>query len=266
MTTTLRIPYGLDSSGIPIHPLRADRGGTYSCPECHAPLVLRAGPIKIRHFAHRSETSDCALLGESWQHIAAKHAILLAVSEWRTGHAAPPVIERVCNVCYSRRFQPIPDRVHHAVIEQRGTGENSSMFIADVALADADDTTVALIEIHVTHRVDSQKENTLGRLPWIEVEATEILENPAQWIPIAQGNLKHFPCLCDTATRMPVIERGLALHVDGCPIRSRVYRGKPYANVIDDCTCCPHYVGEEHRQTEPGGMIALMCGWPSKNH
>lgn len=37
------------------------------------------------------------------------------------------------------------------------------------------------------------------------------------------------------AVRKRTFNRGMALHVDACPIRTRVYRGKPYANVIDDC-------------------------------
>ena len=40
--------------------------------------------------------------------------------------------------------------------------------------------------------------------------------------------------------RMVVIRRGLALHVDFCPIRARIWRGKPYANVIHNCSSCSH--------------------------
>lgn len=31
----------------------------------------------------------------------------------------------------------------------------------------------------------------------------------------------------------------VALHVDDCPIPAREWQGKPYANVLDDCTSCP---------------------------
>lgn len=40
--------------------------------------------------------------------------------------------------------------------------------------------------------------------------------------------------------RKNVIQRGYANHVDYYPINSRVYRGKPYANVIDDCLYCEY--------------------------
>ena len=40
------------------------------------------------------------------------------------------------------------------------------------------------------------------------------------------------------------VVRRMAKHVDDCPINIRVYRGKSYANVIDDCTYCEFLLGE----------------------
>jgi len=39
------------------------------------------------------------------------------------------------------------------------------------------------------------------------------------------------------------VERRMAKHVDDCPINTRIYRGKSYANVIDDCTYCKFLLG-----------------------
>lgn len=36
------------------------------------------------------------------------------------------------------------------------------------------------------------------------------------------------------------IERGLAIHADDCPINTRVWKGKSYANIIDDCLNCKY--------------------------
>jgi uncharacterized secreted protein with C-terminal beta-propeller domain len=36
------------------------------------------------------------------------------------------------------------------------------------------------------------------------------------------------------------IERGCAIHVDGCPINARLYNGKSYANITDDCIGCEY--------------------------
>jgi hypothetical protein len=40
--------------------------------------------------------------------------------------------------------------------------------------------------------------------------------------------------------RKPLIQRGLALHVDHCPINVRTWKGKSYANVVDDCIYCEY--------------------------
>ena len=46
--------------------------------------------------------------------------------------------------------------------------------------------------------------------------------------------------LISTSQRKLTVRRGLALHVDYCPVRARMWRGKPYANLIDDCAGCEH--------------------------
>lgn len=40
---------------------------------------------------------------------------------------------------------------------------------------------------------------------------------------------------------LKIINRGFMMHVDYCPIGMREYKGKPYANFIDDCTSCPNF-------------------------
>lgn len=41
-----------------------------------------------------------------------------------------------------------------------------------------------------------------------------------------------------TGIRKQTPHRGLALHVDDCPIPIQVWKDKSYANVIDNCLCC----------------------------
>lgn len=55
---------------------------------------------------------------------------------------------------------------------------------------------------------------------------------------------------------MPVVHRGLALHVDECPAQRRVWHGKPYANVIDDCSYCRYNCGIEYDRDE---TVAVLC-------
>lgn len=41
--------------------------------------------------------------------------------------------------------------------------------------------------------------------------------------------------ICESKDGIP---RGLTMHVDQCPISMRVWHGKSYANIIDDCLSC----------------------------
>lgn len=106
----------------------------------------------------------------------------------------------------------------------------------------------------VTHGVDDEKlariirdcvstlEIDLSGLPrdldkdLIRLHVVESIGRKA-WLfnAYAQDQLRR---LLNSGTRMPVTNRGMAVHVDNCPIPARIWRGKPYANVIDDCLNC----------------------------
>ena len=64
--------------------------------------------------------------------------------------------------------------------------------------------------------------------------------------------------------RVQSVHRGWAWHVDGCPIPARVWKGKAYANVIDDCTGCRHMLTAS---SDVGvicdGFRALGRDWPT---
>lgn len=46
------------------------------------------------------------------------------------------------------------------------------------------------------------------------------------------------------ADKKAISARGMAQHIDYCPVKMRTYRGKPYANFIDDCIYCEYYFGD----------------------
>ncbi len=57
------------------------------------------------------------------------------------------------------------------------------------------------------------------------------------------------------------IERGMAKHVDECPIKIRIYRGKSYANTIDDCPSCEFLLGvSENLGNYSSPEQYLICG------
>jgi hypothetical protein len=112
------------------------------------------------------------------------------------------------------------------------------------------------IEIGVTHFVDNLKLNKLSHLglSTLEIDLAEFSRNPnlqaledeivfsvrsKRWLYNAKveaikQKIPHF------VERKKLIPRGLALHVDACPVNARIWKGKSYANVIDDCVNCEY--------------------------
>lgn len=62
-----------------------------------------------------------------------------------------------------------------------------------------------------------------------------------KWVynSVANKYLQYFYAAAD---QRDIISRGFALHVDNCPIEARTWRGKPYANYIDDCHGCKYCI------------------------
>lgn len=217
------------------------------CPACGEPLVAKKGAKRIHHFAHHSG-HNCEYGYESSLHLAAKE--ILSKSK---KIILPPVYvifpdsykknELVCDakeigiekVELEKRFgDVIPDVVVYAGGRQ------------------------FFIEIYVTHRIDEEKLQKLKKadISTIEIdlstknsitsmgELTDLLlsnNDKKKWKynSLANKYLQKFYLVADK--REPVL-RGLAMHVDNCPIKSRVWRGKPYANYIDDCIYCKYCI------------------------
>ncbi len=180
----LKIPIAYDPTGAVVFAHAAPRGAGYRCPGCSGPLLLKAGPIRVAHFAHPPPTTCTA---KTVLHQAAKQLILATVAAWCAGQAPAPVIKRACVSCPVSHDQPLPTRVTQAVLEYRlPTGH-----IVDVALL-AEDQCVAAVEILVTHAVDIPKATALP-VPWVEVAAEAILAIPTYWQPL-QERLRPYTC------------------------------------------------------------------------
>lgn len=217
------------------------------CPACGEPLVAKKGAVMMHHFAHHNGQS-CAYGYETSLHLAAKeilsHARKIVLppvyirfpnSPWRDELLFPQKEIAVDHVELEKRFDDIvPDIVVYV---------GSKLFFA---------------EIFVTHRIDDTKLQKLQKanISTLEIdlskkdrtitaeELTTILLNDCaekQWKynAVAQRHLQRFLHAVDERR---IIERGLAIHVDGCPIRARVWHGKPYANVMDDCSSCQYHI------------------------
>ncbi|MET0014368.1 MAG: competence protein CoiA family protein [Sedimenticola sp.] len=240
-----RLLYGLRDSVL-MHISEVERGLACqcTCPGCGAELIARKGDVQQHHFAHASG-ADCATGIETGLHLASKDIlakrkeILLPVVEVRFPGGKPPI-------------EVIPEGFHKVSNVRLETGVGG--LIPDV-LVDIDGRSIA-IEIFVTHRVDEEKTQRFRQLGLsaIEIDLSKVARDlePEQLDSIVIEGKEQKRWLFHTdvaprekeaweqANRLSIVERGLAKHVDGCPIPAREYKGKPYANVIDDCIGCPH--------------------------
>jgi predicted RNA-binding Zn-ribbon protein involved in translation (DUF1610 family) len=170
---SFKVPLGLAPNGAVVHARDADKGTPYVCPACSTPLVLRAGEIRRRHFAHRADTG-CS--PETALHDGTKRRLAAAVTDWRAGIGPQPVVRRQCPWCDAAVDTPLSDHVSSAQIEYR----TSVGRVFDVGLLDADAGIHMGLEVLVSHRVDEAKAIALGDLAWIEIEAASVIE-PAVW-------------------------------------------------------------------------------------
>jgi hypothetical protein len=215
-----------------------------TCPACGAALVAKKGRARVHHFAHAS-LEDCGLGFESAVHLMAKEII-----ERRREIQIPPVT-----------YKPLPNspvliisptlriKLDDVKLEKR-VGD----IIPDLIVSAG--TKSFLVEVFVTHKVDlvkAQRIRSLG-LSALEIDLSEyssgvvpdnfekiVVEDIIQkrWVHNEAAN--RFGASLDLIPQTrQAVHRGLALHVDYCPIRAREWKGKPYANVIDDCSGCTY--------------------------
>lgn len=168
------IPYAVNEEGSLVSRHEAIGGQKYFCLGCGQCLVVRAGSVKAKHFAHLGEF---VCLSETVIHAKAKRLVVEVVGLWKAG-GAKPQIQRRCESCRREGFQYLPDKVISSVVECR----LESGYIVDVALF-SESGVVAAVEVYVTHLVTKEKSKGL-EVPWIELKGEEIILDPLLWKPI----------------------------------------------------------------------------------
>ena len=153
------IPYAL-KDGEPIHISEGDSGLACNCicPSCHERLVAKKGGIRVHHFAHQSGES-CPGVLESSLHIAAKD--ILAKEKRIT---LPSVhIQFNSDGPSLQRAGPKTYRVD-SVREEKKIGNIKPDLILTIAQREL------IVEIFVTHKVDSQKIQKIRELGMSAIE------------------------------------------------------------------------------------------------
>lgn len=249
MDTELLVPYGLNPEGLLVPPAQAQKDTNYICPACSHPLVLHAGPQVVRHFAHKT---DASCNPETLAHKTAKLLLAQVITEQSTSPRPRP-ISLVCRCdCCGMGFQrKLPPQAMTGAREEVPIGD----FVCDV-VAYRVEKPVLVLEVLVTHAVDVRKANALP-LPWAELRAEEILDNPYLWRPVA-GKMnsvicpdckKHFDKLKAVGEKwnLPIFE----------PARYREPGRAPYLTAIETCWKCKNeipvywWLGVPFCETEP---------------
>ncbi len=235
--------HGLNKEGELVHISQVERGLACDCvcPSCNEQLIAKKGKHNEHHFAHAAG-NPCQYAAETALHLAAKD-ILAKRKEI--------VLPAIQVKFYNRTDVITPEKRYQlASVKLEYRGEKN--IVPDV-LAHAGDSKL-FIEVRVTHAVDHCKQRRIRDLDvsTLEIDLSDaprdflpedlerlVVEagDHKQWIYNAAGAQRRKRVLSN-ATIRPHINRGFAIHVDDCPVRARVWQGKPYANVIDDCTGC----------------------------
>ena len=256
-------PYGLrDGRVIEIHNVESGLKCNCTCSVCGHRLVAKKGNVTKHHFAHH-EGSECNKAIETSLHIAAKDFL-----ERTKAIKLPEVIVGLG----SANGQTITLSADQVMTFDKVFLEKRTDNIVPDIIVEKDGVQL-FIEIAVTHFIDEEKREKIKRIgtSTIEIDLSNwdydfklsdleaiLLEDTKKKKWIYNRKSESFRVKASEGKiKRPVISRGLANHVDNCPIQARVWKGKPYANVIDDCWCCDYYLGERH--DEHGGMVFIYC-------
>lgn len=233
------------------------------CPACGEILIARKGEKVIHHFAHKS-TEECEYGYQTSLHLAAKEIIaknkqisVPALYLTFAGNGRELLIEdeKVINV-------------FDVILEKK-----ISDIIPDILLVT--DIGQLIVEIYVTHEIDNEKKRKIKRLdiPTIEIDLSKFDRNITKealckellfqndnksWIYNGKREITYKKFL-EVSDWKPIVVRGYASYVDYCPIKRRVWKGKPYANFLDDCYGCDYFVGYKRARDKEGEKDSVLC-------
>ena len=236
------------------------------CPSCGEVLVAKKGNRKIHHFAHYN--SDACESGyETSLHLLAKEVLSEAK---QMVIPAVYVIDKNPDWRVSSKQTICIDDVR---LERR-----VGNIIPDIIVSSKDRE--LLIEIYVTHPVDVAKlENIKSlHLSCLEIDLSQIKDEiskemlaclltqdclNSRWVYNVYAD-SYYKVYIQVQQKLKLKVHGFALHAMDCPIKARIWKGIPYANVMDDCTGCEYY-GRIEYDTQ-GESEYLCCTGKTRIH
>ena len=253
MTAHSELIYALNSDGESVYISDVPSGLKCGCvcPACGALLVAKKGQKRMHHFAHY-KSKNCEYGYESSLHLAAKDILL---------HSKKIVIPSV--------YVEFPNSSKPAELISPGR----SIDIESVELEKRFDDIIPdivvyaggksfFVEIFVTHPINDEKLKKLENrnISTIEVDLSHVERNISV-DELSEILLKNDPRktwkfnskakiwlqrFIEVSEKKKITSRGLTIHVDGCPIAVRKWRGKAYANFYDDCIGCIYCISNAY--------------------
>ncbi|MXW91230.1 MAG: hypothetical protein F4114_16150 [Rhodospirillaceae bacterium] len=241
-----RLTWAVGANGETTHISEAENGlrCACTCPTCGGALVAKQGKVVEHHFAHASG-DECQHAVETALHLVAKD--LLALRK----EIVLPAVE-IHSRYTSRRTAIAPERRYFigSVAVERKLGSIIPDVIVQINGREL------LVEVTVTHGVDRDKLRKIRDLgvSCVEIDLSDgdrglsreeietiVIDGIThkRWLYNVRAEEMGRKMLSE-ATLLPSVHRGLAWHVDECPIPARTWKQKPYANVIDDCSGCDY--------------------------
>lgn len=233
------------------------------CPACGESLIARKGAKVIHHFAHKS-TIECEYGYQTSLHLAAKELIAenkqinipaLYLTFQGTGRKLLLEEEKTVNVS-------------EVILEKK-----INDIIPDILLIT--DIGEIIVEIFVTHEIDDEKKKKIKRLdiPTIEIDLSKFDRNITkedlyQVLSIQNENKKWiyngkrkqiYKRFVDISECKDIIVRNYAFHVDNCPIKRRIWKGKPYANFSYDCNECDYLIDYKDAMDDEVAQEKILC-------
>lgn len=240
-------------NGKSVHISDVERGLACNCvcPACGETLVAKKGNKNIHHFAHHSG-QNCEYGYETSLHIAAKEILSKAKR-----FVIPPVFIEFPN---SYKQKELYSEAKEIPIDDVKLEYRYNDIIPDIVLVSSGKE--LFVEIFVTHKIDDEKLRKIEKanISTIEIDLSnqdkditeedlsEILLNNTElkkWKYNAKSQyyLERFYAASD---EREVVCHGLAMHVNDCPLKVRVWKGIPYANFIDSCLYCKYCISYQY--------------------
>lgn len=142
------------------------------CLHCDEDIIIKDGPIKAKHFSHKSSNFGKKCTHESIYHKAAKTSL----AEFINAQGLVTIMSCKCN--------PSPD-LNHCTAQVEYPVDNG---VADIAVL-RDEQLVCILEIHYTHATKQRNET------WFEFKAMDVLKQlRTKQTQISLQDIR--PCIC----------------------------------------------------------------------